>query len=210
MLLHEHARFDEALIELNRAQELDPLTLFVGVSAAWPLHYRGQYDAAAKQIEKMLEMYPKDAGLLSYLHLILAESFLERGMERQAVEEFLQSESFGGASPEAIATLKMAYETSGIRGYWQKSLDLEEDRYRKKSEQARSSRKYVSSLALAKLYARLDARDKTFAALETCFQNRDENLLFLKVESIRGASPWRGIRSDPRFGSLLHRMGLEP
>jgi tetratricopeptide (TPR) repeat protein len=208
-LLHEHVRFDEALVELNRAQELDPLTLFVGVSAAWPLHYRGQYDAAAKQIERMLEMYPKEMQLRSYLHQLRAESFLERGMERQAVEEFLQSDSLLGTSPEVVAALKRAYETSGMRGYWQKHVDLEEDKYRKEFDEARRAGKYVSPLPLARFYARLDARDKTFAALETCLQNRDENLLFLKVESIRGASPWRGIRSDPRFISLLRRMGLE-
>ena len=189
-------------------RKLDPLTLFVGVTAAWPLHYRGQYDAAAKQIERMLDMYPKDIGLLSYLHQLRAESFLERGMERQAVDEYLQSESFGGASPEAIAALRSSYETSGMKGYWQKSVDLEEEKHRKEIEQVGGAGKYLTSVPLAKLYARLDDRDKTFATLETCFQNRDENLLFLKVESIRGASPWRGIRSDPRFISLLRRMGL--
>jgi len=209
ILLHEHVRFDEAIAELNRAQELDPLTLFVGISAAWPLHYRGQYDAAAKQIEKMLDMYPKEAQLRAYLHLLRAESLLERGMERQAVEESVQTDSLLGASPEAVAALKSAYETSGIKGYWQKSVDLEEDKYRKESDEARREGKYVSPLQLAKLYARLEDWDKTFAALETCFQNRDENLLFIKVESIRGASPWRGIRLDPRFLSLLRRMGLE-
>jgi tetratricopeptide (TPR) repeat protein len=208
-LLHEYVRFDEALAEFNRAQELDPLAEYVGITAAWPLHYRGQYDAAAKQIERVLEMYPKDKDLLSYLHFIRAESFLERGMERQAFEEFLQSDSFLGVSPEAIATLKSAYETFGMRGYWQKRVDLEEEKYRKESDEARRAGKYVSSLQLAKLYGRLEAWDKAFTALETCFQNRDENLLFLKAESIRGASPWRGVRSDPRFVSLLRRMGLE-
>jgi len=200
-------RFDEALAEFNRAQELDPLTPVAGATVAWPLHYRGQYDAAAKQIEKMLEMYPKDKDLLNYLHLIRAESFLERGMERQAVEEYIQSDSFGGASP--VAALNSAYETSGIKGYWQKSVDLEEDKYRKESDEARRAGGYMSSLQLAKLYARLADWDKTFAALETCFQNRDENLLFIRVESIRGASPRREIKSDPRSLSRLRRRGLE-
>jgi TolB-like protein len=210
ILLHEHVRFDEALIELNRAQELDPLTLFVGVTAAWPLHYRGQYDAAVKQVEKMLEMYPKDKELLGYLHLIRAESFLERGIERQAVEEYIQSQSSYGASPETIAALRTAYETSGMKGYWQKSVDLEEEKYRKESEQARHAGGYIPRpLELAKLYARIEAWDKTFAAFETSFQNRDENLLFIRAESIRRASPWREIKSDPRFISLLRRMGLE-
>jgi serine/threonine protein kinase/TolB-like protein len=210
ILLHEHVRFDQALAEFNRAQELDPLTLFVGVTAAWPLHSRGQYDRAAKQIERVLEMYPKDKELLNYLHTIRAESFLERGMERQAVQEFIQSEAFLGASPEEVAALKSSYEKSGIKGYWQKSVDLEEEKYRKESEQAPHAGRYIlRPLQLAKLYARLEAWDKAFAALETSFQNRDENLLFLRAESIRGASPWRRIKSDPRFISLLRRMGLE-
>ena len=209
ILLHEHVRFDEALVELNRAQELDPLTLFVGATAAWPLHYRGQYDAAAKQIEKMLDMYPKDKELLGYLHLIRAESFLERGIERQAVEEYIQSQSSYGASPQTIAALRTAYETSGVKGYWQKSVDLEEEKYRKESEQAPHAGRYIPRpLELAKLYARIEAWDKAFAALETSFQNRDENLLFIRAESIRRASPWRAIRTDPRFVSLLRRTGL--
>jgi tetratricopeptide (TPR) repeat protein len=209
MRLHEYARFDEALAEFNRAQELDPLTLLNGVYAAWPLHYRGQYDEAARQIGRMLDLYPKDAGLLNYLHLIRAESFLERRQQKQAVEEFLESEFFGGAGPQAIDAMKVAYAASGIRGYWGKSLDLEQERYRKEYEQALVAGTYVSSLPLARLYARLGDKEKAFAALETCFRNRDENLLFLKVEWIRGTSPWLAIRSDPRFGALLHRMGLE-
>ena len=154
-------------------------------------------------------MYPKDSELIAYLHQVRAESFLERGLYKQAVEEFLQNASAYGAGPETIVALRTSYETSGMRGYWQRSLDLEQDKYRKESEQARAEGKYVSSLGLARLYARLGDKDRAFAALENCFQNRDENLLFLKVESIRGASPWRGIRSDPRFDSLLRRMGLE-
>jgi TolB-like protein len=210
ILLHEHVRFDEALVELNRAQELDPLTLFVGATAAWPLHCRGQYDAAAKQIEKMLDMYPKDKELLGYLHLIRAESFLERGMERQAVEEYIQSQSSCGASPETIAALRTAYETSGMKGYWQKSVDLEEEKYRKESDEAQHAGRFIPRpLQLAKLYARIEGWDKAFAALETSFENRDENLLFIRAESIRRASPWREIKSDPRFISLLRRMGLE-
>jgi tetratricopeptide (TPR) repeat protein len=209
MLLYEHVRFDEALAEFNRAQELDPLAESVGITAAWPLHYRGQYDAAAKQVARVQEMFPKSRGTLSYLHFIRAESFLERGMERQAVEEFLQCDSFRGVSPEAIAALKTAFDTAGMRGYWKKRVDLEEEKYRKESDEARRTGKYVSPLYLARLYARVGAWDKMFVALEICFQNRDENLLYLKAESIHGASPYRRIRSDPRFISLLRRMGLE-
>ena len=214
ILLHGHARFEEAIAELYRAQELDPLSLFVGVTAAWPLHYTGQYDKALKQLQKVLDLYPKDAGLLSYWHAIRADAFLERGLEREAAEEYIESEAAGcdwclGGTPEAIGALKAAYQTSGLRGYWEKSLQLQEQKYRTESEKAQSEGKYVGILPLARLYARLGYADKAFAALEFGVQKRDENMLFIKPESIRSSSPWASIRSHPRFADLLRRMGLE-
>ena len=112
--------------------------------------------------------------------------------------------------PETIAALRAAYQTSGLRGYWEKSLQLQEEKYRTESEKAQGEGKYVGGiLTLARLYARLGYVDKAFAALETGVQKRDENMLFIKPESIRNTSPWASIRSDPRFADLLRRMGLE-
>ena len=176
-----------------RAQELDPLSLYVGISVAWPLHYSGRFDQAAKQIERGLEMYPKDPSALNYLHYIRGESLLARGLEQKAAEEFIESEAAACASclrvnPEAITALKTAYRSAGLRGYWQKDLELQEERYRKDSEKAQAEGEYVSPITIAKLYARLGRKDKAFALLELAFQNRDESVLNLKAESIRTVS----------------------
>src|SRR5439155_8252100 len=98
LFFHVHARFDESIAEMTRAQELDPLSLYVGISVAWPLHYSGRYDQAAKQIERVLEMYPKDPTALTDLHFIRGESFLARGLEQKAAEEFIESEAAACAS----------------------------------------------------------------------------------------------------------------
>ena len=190
--------------ELSRRSTIGP----------WPLHNTGQYDKALKQLQKVLDLYPKDAGLLSYWHAIRADAFLERGLEREAAEEYIESEAAGcdwclGGTPEAIAALKAAYQTSGLRGYWENSLQLQEEKYRTESEKAKAEGKYVTILPLARLYARLGYTDKAFAALEFGVQKRDENMLFIKPESIRSSSPWASIRSDPRFADLLRRMGLD-
>ncbi len=215
LFFHDRARFDESIAELNRAQELDPLSLYVGISVAWPLHYSGRYDQAAKQIERVLEMYPKDPAALNSLHFIRGESLLARGLEQKAAEEFIESEAAAcasclGVNPEAITALKTAYRSAGLRGYWQKDLELQEERYRKESEKAQAEGEYVSPITIAKLYARLGRKDKAFALLELAFQNRDESVLNLKAESIRSVSEWASIRSDPRFTDLVRRMNLEP
>ena len=50
-------------------------------------------------------------------------------MRDEAVAELIQSKGLDGESPEAIAALKQAYRVSGLRGYWQKELDLEQEKY---------------------------------------------------------------------------------
>ena len=136
-------------------------------------------------------------------------------MEQKAAEEFIESEAAAcawclGVNPEAITALKTAYRSAGLRGYWQKDLELQEERYRKDSEKAQAEGEYVSPITIAKLYARLGRKDKAFALLELAFQNRDESVLNLKAESIRSVSEWASIRSDPRFTDLVRRMNLEP
>ena len=160
-------------------------------------------------------MYPKDPTALTYLHFIRGEPLLARGLEQKAAEEFIESEAAAcawclGVNPEAITALKTAYRSAGLRGYWQKDLELQEERYRKDSEKAQAEGEYVSPITIAKLYARLGRKDKAFALLELAFQNRDESVLNLKAESIRSVSEWASIRSDPRFTDLVRRMNLEP
>jgi hypothetical protein len=47
-------------------------------------------------------------------------------------------------------------------------------------------------------------KDKAFAWLEKSCEDRSEHLLYLKAEPL--VDP---LRDDPRFGSLVKRVGLE-
>ncbi len=219
LFLDEHARFQESVEEFSRAQELDPVSAYVAIGLAWPLHHSGHYDEAEKQYQRVLEMYPKNVTALNALHGIRGESFLERGREKEAAEEFIEGEALScdwclGTIPGGIAALKIAYQTFGLRGYWQKALELYEEKYRKESQKAQAEGKsmipFFDASRAAALYARNGYKDKAFALLESGIQNRDETLLFLKADSVRSASQWASIRSDARFADLLRRMGLEP
>ena len=57
---------------------------------------------------------------------------------------------------------------------------------------------------IAWLYIGLGDKDKTFEWLEKAYQEHDLYLFLLNIDPY-----WDSIRSDPRFISLLKKMGLE-
>jgi len=66
-----------------------------------------------------------------------------------------------------------------------------------------SRRRYVTPPAVASVYMGLGDHDGAFAWLEKGYQERSNYMVYLKV--FPGADP---LRSDPRFGDLLRRIGL--
>jgi len=213
MYLFADGQFDHALLELTRAQQLDPFSLFIAVTAVWPLVNLGRHDEAIVQVQKIMEMHPEVSDVTAYFHELRGEMYVQEGMYDEGVAEFLKgfrTKAVTGDSPETIETLKHAYQVSGIEGYWQKQLDLATERYRNERQRAKqqSESRYVSPFLVAQLHARLGDKDGAFALLEECYQSRDESLAWLKAESLRPDSPWEALRADPRFTELLQRIGF--
>jgi hypothetical protein len=65
-----------------------------------------------------------------------------------------------------------------------------------------SKRFYVPRTFIAAVYVGLGDKDQAFQWLEKAYSERDD-LLYLKV-----APPWSRLESDPRFTSLVRRVGL--
>ena len=68
---------------------------------------------------------------------------------------------------------------------------------------ALSLKSYVSPYNLATIYVGLGETDEAFAWLDRAFEERSRSLVWLNV-----AQEYDGLRSDPRFKSLLRRIGL--
>jgi tetratricopeptide (TPR) repeat protein len=215
MFYFADGRFTRALASLRRARELDPLSLFIAVTAVWPLPNLGRYNEAVDELASLSRTHPDVADIHEYLHELRAEVHLQNGMPDQAVAEFQQgfrAATLCGGDRKKLAALADAYTRSGMRGYWQKQLELAREKYRIDLDLAgrQSPARYVSSYYIAALHARLGQKDEAFAILERCVRSRDESLLWLKAESLRNNSPWEALRSDPRFPALLARIGFEP
>jgi eukaryotic-like serine/threonine-protein kinase len=206
--------FEPALAEYTRARELDPLSVSTAVSWVWPLPHLGREDDAVREAARVAELFPAIPDVADWVHELRGEAFLRKRMAAEAVDEFVEGAKVSflcGNDPQTKAALKQAYRTSGLSGFWRKELEMAVPHFASEVEAARrqSSRRYVSPRWLAELYARVGDTERAFALLQDAFNHRDENLRFLKVESLAAESPWLVLKSDPRFAELVRGMRLD-
>jgi tetratricopeptide (TPR) repeat protein len=213
MYLYSDGQFRPALAEFEQAQKLDPLSLIIAVTVVWPLLPLGEYDRALRELQKVMQLYPESTDVAEYFHELRGDLYLQRGNPLDALEEYLKGwrvTYLCGDGPETRAALRHAYELSGLDGYWQKEMVLATERYRAQLDAAKQepTPKYITPYRLAELAARLGDKEQAFAWLQRCYEARDENLMWIKAESLLDNSPWKSLRSDPRFTDLLKRLGL--
>ena len=184
-------REDEALAEIKRAQELDPLSLPISTVAGWILYLGRHYDQAIDQYRRTLEM---DSNF-PVAHAYLGRAHVRKGNFEQAIIECQTANRLSESHPFYMAWLGYAYAMAGNRDEALRILhDLE----------VLSRRKYVASHDIAAIYAGLDERSKALAWLNKAYDERSYTVLQLEVEP-----EFDSLRSDPRFQDLMHRIGLK-
>ena len=184
-------RPDEAWTQLEIARALDPLSQVVGQTLAISLYDSRRYDEAIDFINQSLELYPDSGALRDWL----GDAYAQKGMEQLALAEYLKAEELGGASPSRIAALRNASRKSGLRGFRQTKIGLDED----------PTSPGFTAYDVASDYAILGDRDNALLWLEKAYKARDWRLIEVAVEP-----RFDVLRSDPRFQDLLRRLGLPP
>jgi serine/threonine protein kinase/tetratricopeptide (TPR) repeat protein len=184
-------RSDEALREMQQAQELDPLSLPKTIAVGEALHMAQRYDEAIAAFQKTLELEPNSG----FAYWALGRAYTEKGMYAEAVTAFQKSIPLSGDSPDETASLGCVYARSGRKAEARKIVeDLKE----------LSKRRYIAASVIAQLYVALGDKDQAFAWLGKAYEDHDFILVLLKVEP-----SFDSLRSDPRFAALLKRIGLE-
>jgi TolB-like protein/DNA-binding winged helix-turn-helix (wHTH) protein/Flp pilus assembly protein TadD len=181
-------RYDEAIAEMRKAQNLDPLSLIINADLAEVLVLAHSYEESIQQSRKTIEMDPNFA----LAHNQLAQAYLQKHMYDEAVAELQQAVKLSGNSPTCMANLARAYVASGKRNEAVKLLgDLKK----------RSNPGYSNASEIAMIYASLGDTDQAMNWLEKGFEERFNPGVLLRP----GFDP---LRSDPRFENLLRRIGL--
>jgi DNA-binding winged helix-turn-helix (wHTH) protein/TolB-like protein len=181
-------RFDEAIAEARRAQELEPLSFISNLHLGWIFYLSGRYDEAIDHCKKLLDVDTNFFPAYRYLGL----AYEQKGMYREAISEFEKGVKLS-SSPLMLALLGHAHAVSGNKAEARRVL----------AELERQKEKYVSPYTVAAIYAGLGEKDQAFRWLGKAYTERDIWLMNLRVDPV-----FKSLRSDRRFDDLLERLGL--
>jgi DNA-binding winged helix-turn-helix (wHTH) protein/TolB-like protein/Tfp pilus assembly protein PilF len=185
-------RFDEAIAEAKRTEELEPLSFVASSHLGWIYYLAGQNDKAIEQCKKILDLDPSSFPARRYLGL----AYEAKGMYPQAIAEFQTGVKLSG-SPLMLALLGHAYAVAGRTAEAKQVLnDL---------QQLQGQQRYVSPYTVAAIYAGLGDQDQAFKWLDKAVEERDIWLMNLKVDPV-----FAKLRSNRRFADLLARIRLRP
>jgi eukaryotic-like serine/threonine-protein kinase len=191
--LFDFQRTQEAQEQLERARELDPLSIQIAYDYAAVSWFERDFDRAIEQLQKTISMDPNNA--LAYQ--LLSAVFYQKKMPAQAFTAHERFNSLEGIFSDAeMAEMRKVYETAGLSAYFQKENELRQKRL--------AQGKYQSPLNIALNYAFAGADSEALDWLERAVDEHTPWLPELKIDPM-----WDAVRSHPRFVALLKKVGLE-
>jgi tetratricopeptide (TPR) repeat protein len=182
-------RFDEAIAELKRAQELDPLSLIISFLLGWTYYFARQPEKAKEEARKALEIDES----FWMAHWTMALGYEQTGQYDEALAELEKAKALDDSSWIA-AVFARVYGRLGRTDEAQKILDELTER---------SKQQWVAPYLVATAYVNLDRRDQAFEWLQKALEDYDEWIDCINIDPALDL-----LRSDPRFQDLLRRVGL--
>jgi TolB-like protein/DNA-binding winged helix-turn-helix (wHTH) protein/Tfp pilus assembly protein PilF len=188
LFLMAMGRFQDGFNQINKARDLDPLSISINFSLGWRLYLARQYDRAIAQLRNTLEMDPS----YELPHLVLGQAYEEKGAFDLAIPELQKAVELSHGTPLMVSALAHAYARGGRKAEAEKLLaELQRD----------AKTKYVSPYYFAIVYLGLGDNEQAMNWLEKAFADRSNGLVFMRVEP-----ELDHLRSDPRFLALQQRL----
>ena len=183
-------RFDEAVREIREAQKADPVSIIINADVAEILLFSRRYAESITQCQRTIDLDPNFA----LAHWILARSYRLNGQYAEAAAEAQKALEIDPDRIELLIELATSYRNEGrlaeadkAIGQWKKQVAGRYDRF------------------LTDTYTALfiGNRDQVFTTLEKQYAEHSGSLILLNVEP-----DYAPLRKDPRFKSLVARLGL--
>ena len=188
-VLYPTKRFDEAIVAMRRAEELDPLSPIIGTNLGDVLLYAGRYDEAIVQYQRVLSLDPNFANAFSGLGL----THWQKGMKPEAISEMRKYVELSGSSI-GKGSLGFFLARSGQRDEAVKLLA--------ELKQA-SSQQYVPFTAVAFIHLGLGEKDEALDWLEKEIDARGSYTTYYAT-----MPELDDLRTEPRFKAMLKRLNL--
>jgi len=186
-------RHQQAIVEINRAHDLDPLSPVITRVVGGILITAGQYDQGIAVCQQLAGDNPTFA----IAHDCLFFAYWGKRMYAQAVEEWKSYSQFNGSpdSLENAAALERGFRSGGWPEALRQVIAVFESR--------RDHKGYASPFEIARLYADLGDKNKTFEWLDTAYREHDSLLIGLNTNP-----QFDALHSDPRYAELVSKIGL--
>jgi len=181
-------RFDEALVEIGKARELDPLNLAINTGVGHVLYLSKRYDRSIEQYKKAVDLDPN----FTLTHIWFGRPYLEKGMYTEAISELRTAVKLSGEGTLALAMLGHGLASAGKKEDAQKILDQLVER---------SKTRYVPSYWVAVVYNGFKDTEQVLKWLRRAYEERSSWLVWCNVEP---RFDW--LRGNPEFSSLMNAM----
>jgi TolB-like protein/DNA-binding winged helix-turn-helix (wHTH) protein/Tfp pilus assembly protein PilF len=181
----------EAQAEMAKSLELDTSIGSFLTESAFYFQLR-DFDRLVEASRRGMALNPNEW----FEHFYLGAGYEGTGKQLESIAEYQKAVELSGGDQDATAALAHAYAGVGRRAETEKMLrDLEQ----------KSGKVYVSPYLIATLYAALGDKDAAFKFLEKAYQEKSLDLSWYVKADLRIDN----LRADPRYESLLRRMGLK-
>jgi TolB-like protein/Tfp pilus assembly protein PilF len=181
-------RFDEAIVEVKRAIELDPLSLVINTDLGSSLCRARRYDEAIQQLRKTLEMDPE----FYYAHWNLGLALEGKGAFDAAIGEYLKARALTD-DPAMLGRLGHAYAASGRKSEALKVRD---------ELQEIGRNRYVSAYSFAIICIGLGEKEEALRWLEKAYDDRaGDTMRMANVDFLLDP-----LRAEPRFKAIIKKI----
>jgi len=182
-------RFDEALVESDLAQRLDPLSLIVAADRGAILYFARQYDRAIQQFNTVLAIDPA----FGRAHVVIGAYVQNHRYADALAVADKWTESDGG--PWKWAWIAYTHGLAGRPAEAQTAVET------LKASVNASKMNPPPMFVLA--YSGMGQTDAAIGWLEQAYRDHASVMITLKVDPI-----YDPLRNDPRFRTLLQRVGF--
>jgi tetratricopeptide (TPR) repeat protein len=190
VMLTACGRYHDALAELSKARELDPLSVAISAHTAWA-HYHGRdYDQALRACQHALDLQPDFHQALVFSGMV----YERKGRMSDAILNLEKAVGLAGRDQIGSLTLAYVHARSGHHERAREILDRVIDPQR-----------YVNAYSVAAVYVALDDFGEAWRWLTTGFEERGWHMSNLGVDP-----KFDPLRNDPRLIDLVRAIGISP
>ena len=176
---------DEAIAEVRRALDIEPLSIAGNMTYAYCMFYSGNIDESKMHSRKTLELSPEF--WMTYYYL--SATYRQQHMYPEAVEAMAKSKEYWG-EPDAAKLIRETFAKSGWQGLL-RAICAQPQQFK------------FWQYDIATFYAELGDKENAFARLNQSLDDHEYFIGFMTVDPFLNS-----LRDDPRFREIMAKAGL--